>query len=94
MLDGSGKLCLVLENKIKSIPTQKQLDGYEKVAKKLGNVEFILLTMNEQCKEWTNKSSAIIWNIVDYDKLCTNLRKVSENIPNSYHKDLIFDYCH
>lgn len=94
VLDGSGKLFLVLENKIKSIPTQKQLDGYEKVAKKLGDAEFILLTMNEQCKEWTNKSSALIWNIVDYDKLCTNLRKVSENIPNSYHKHLIFDYCH
>ena len=94
VLDSSGKLCLVIENKIKSIPTQKQLDKYETEAKKLGDVEFVLLTMNEQCKEWTNKSSAIVWNVVDYHKLCTYLRKVSNSISNIYHKELLSDYCH
>lgn len=94
VLDGSGNLCLVVENKIKRIPTQHQLDEYEKVANRLGNIDFILLTMNEQCKEWTSKSSAIIWNIVDYHKLCTALQTVSESIPDFYHKALVYDYCH
>lgn len=87
-------LKLVIENKVKSIPTQNQLDEYKNKIKN-ENVQLILLTMNEQLHESTSAqdNENIGWKIVNYRKLSKGLKLIKDKIDNDYHKGLLTDYC-
>ena len=94
------ELKLVIENKVKSIPTKKQLDNYEKVVNNQ-KVAFILLTMNVQLYELAGnlENKELNWNIVNYTDLSKCLSEVvnevvnEEDIAVDYHKELLKDYC-
>jgi hypothetical protein len=90
------ELKLVIENKVKSIPTKKQLDNYEKVVNNQ-KVAFILLTMNVQLYELDGnlENKELNWNIVNYTDLSKCLSEVvnEEDIAVDYHKELLKDYC-
>ncbi len=90
------KLKLVIENKVKSVPTQKQLNEYQGSIKDK-NVALILLTMNEQLHELTSDigSKDLNWKIVNYKNLSDCLSNVVEeaDITVDYHKELLKDYC-
>ena len=86
-------LKLVIENKVKSVPTQNQLDEYKNKIKN-ENVQLILLTMNEQLHESTSEqdNENIGWKIVNYRTLSEGLKSITD-IDNDYHKGLLADYC-
>lgn len=84
---------LVLENKMKSIPTAEQLEGYEdkasKYQKESNDCKFILLTLIplEKCPDK--------WQQVSYRELSFRMRKhlhMLENIEPSYLIYFIEDY--
>ena len=87
-------LKLVIENKVKSIPTQNQLDEYKNKIKN-ENVQLILLTMNVQLHESTSEqdNENIGWKIVNYRTLSKGLELIKDKIDNDYHKELLADYC-
>ena len=88
-------LKLVIENKVKSVPTQNQLDEYKNKIKN-ENVQLILLTMNEQLHESTSEqdNENIGWKIVNYRTLSERLKPIIKDyIDNDYHKGLLADYC-
>jgi len=99
VIDKDGRIRLVIENKIKSIPTKKQLEGYVNDVQKTNSkkndavpVAFILLSMNTDFQDEKNKDlDAIAWIRVDYKKLSTALSKIK--IKDDYHQQLIDDYC-
>jgi len=78
---------LVIENKLKSYPTDKQLNDYSGCLKN-ENAHFVLLTlapMPNLPKEWQTLS---------YSKLAQRMHRIFDNIifDNEYHKYLINDY--
>lgn len=99
VLDNNGRIRLVIENKIKSIPTIKQLEGYVKDVQKTNSkkndavsVAFILLSMNNDFHDKNNKDvDTIGWIRVDYKKVSAALSKTKIN--DIYHQQLIDDYC-
>lgn len=99
VIDKDGRIRLVIENKIKSIPTINQLEGYVNDVQKTNSkkndavpVAFILLSMNTDFQDEKNKDlDAIEWIRVDYKKVSTALSKIKIN--DNYHQQLIDDYC-
>ena len=88
-----GRYRLVLENKMKSIPTVDQLDRYEedviKNQKDLSDCKLILLTLVplEKCPDK--------WQQINYRQLSFRMRKhlhMLENIEPSYLIDFVEDY--
>lgn len=79
-----GNPRIVIENKVKSVPTKEQLVGYsEKDSVKDCNL-FILLTM-------TLMETPEKWRIITYKDLSDKLSKI--NLPDLYHSELKKDYC-
>ena len=81
----NGNEIILIENKVKSVPTSEQLEGYmNKVKNK--ECKFILLTMTQELQDL---SKAEGWTVISY-------RKLSENMPNRlndcYHSSLLKDY--
>lgn len=89
------KIVMVLENKVKSIPTKAQLDEYvEKLKKKYeGNIDLILLSLSTSFPDKQAIEDEKKWQIRNYKDLCTATRKHMQLINNQYHKALIEDYC-
>ena len=92
------KIVMVLENKVKSIPTKAQLDEYvEKLKKKkkqdVKNIDLILLSLSTSFPDKNAIEGEKKWQIRNYDHLCTAMREHMQLINNQYHKALIEDYC-
>lgn len=89
------KIVMVLENKVKSIPTKAQLDEYvEKLKKEYeGNIDLILLSLSTSFPDKQAIEDEKKWQIRNYDHLCTAMREHMQLINNQYHKALIEDYC-
>lgn len=92
------KIVMVLENKVKSIPTKAQLDKYVEKLKKgkkqyEGNIDLILLSLSTSFPDKQAIEDEKKWQIRNYKDLCTATRKHMQLINNQYHKALIEDYC-
>ena len=82
--DSHNKPRIVIENKVKSVPTQGQLDRYRNdVGSNNNSCLFILLTM-------TKLSSAEGWNNITYKDISDKLSHIK--VHDSYHSQLIADY--
>lgn len=92
------KIVMVLENKVKSIPTKAQLDEYVEKLKKekkqdVKNIDLILLSLSISFPDKQAIEDEKKWQIRNYKDLCTATRKHMQLINNQYHKALIEDYC-
>ena len=82
---------VIIENKVKSIPSKQQLDCY--VAKvKGGNTRFLLLSLIENFFDRVEIEKQKLWKIVHYDVLRTG---IENNYKNVIRKDATYisDYC-
>lgn len=93
------KIYLVLENKVKSIPNQQQLDNYYNAISKVNpECDFGLLSLatNFPNKDQVDVDSGGKWIVWNYGNLADALNKAlssSEDKVNfSYHKAIIKDY--
>ena len=84
---------LIIENKVKSVPTQAQLKEYEHKINDDENVALLLLTMNEQIYSLAEDESGTRWKIVNYQALSTSLRGLPDKNIKPYHRMLVKDYC-
>ena len=84
--DSSGPRILI-ENKVKSVPTKEQLAEYKGEVKN-DTCLFILLTMTTHLH---NMDKAEGWEIITYKDLSEELKNVV--IDDPYHSKLIKDYC-
>lgn len=84
---------LVIENKVKSVPTQEQLIRYQRAINNDGSVELLLLTMNEQLHYAAERVNTIRWKLVNYTQLSDCLKELIQEVNDSYHRSLLNDYC-
>lgn len=81
----NGNEIILIENKVKSVPTSEQLEGYMNEVKN-NECKFILLTMTQELQDLSNAEG---WTVISY-------RKLSENMPDRlndcYHSSLLEDY--
>jgi hypothetical protein len=84
---------LIIENKVKSVPTQAQLKEYQDKINNDENVALLLLTMNEQIYSLTEDECDTRWKIVNYKTLSTALRELPDKNLKPYHRMLVKDYC-
>ena len=83
-------LLLVIENKIKSIPTLEQLKNYnKKICDKFKNCEpeKILLSLTE------SEISVEGWRYVSYEPICEWLQMLLLKLDTQYERELINDYA-
>lgn len=91
--DGArGNTLLLIENKVKSVPYKEQLDRYraQLEGKKPQMLLLSLATEFPHQKEIEKDG----WLIVNYKELAAAIRCVISEVPNSYHQQLLNDYCH
>lgn len=85
VLGENSKVLLVIENKVKSIPSLKQLNEYLRE----GN-RHILLSLSSDFPE---KEKIEHWEIVNYETLGKTLKELSTKYAlSAYHRDIIHDY--
>lgn len=84
---------LIIENKVKSVPTQAQLKEYEHKINDDENVALLLLTMNEHIYSLAEDENDTRWKIVNYQALSTSLRGLPDKNIKPYHRMLVKDYC-
>ena len=78
---------ILIENKVKSVPTKEQLDRYRSEVNEDLCI-LILLTMTSHLHDLTGAKG---WKIITYKDLSEKLSKVS--LADSYHSQLLKDYC-
>lgn len=89
----SGKWYVVIENKVKSIPTDRQIEEYTKKLKEYTKnsvdspVEKLLLVITGDAKDLVDG-----WRRVNYTQVCDALIKSLPLVTNSYKKAIIEDY--
>ena len=76
----------IIENKIKSYPTKKQLNNYIKDFSDKEKIKCLLLSF----VKFDNQPEP--WKYLSYDQLKNNLLNCIDNIEDIYHKGLIQDY--
>lgn len=84
--DSSGPRILI-ENKVKSVPTIEQLDRYREEVKNDSCI-YILLTMTTSLQ---NLKTAKGWEIITYKDLSAKLSNFK--LADPYHLQLLKDYC-
>ncbi len=88
----TAKVWLVIENKVKSIPSHAQLEGYSKISTDARHLLLSLSTMFPN----RDKILGLSWGITDYGMLGNILNDcISSNQfnLNSYHAAIISDYA-
>jgi hypothetical protein len=80
---------IVLENKVKSLPTKEQLRGYSNKYPNKKNCTFILLSLVKP------DFAGTAWRFMDYHSLGNELLQVHPKIAkrNSYHGAILYDYA-
>ena len=84
---------LIIENKVKSVPTHEQLLEYERKIDNDENVALLLLTMNEQLHTAIGNDTTTRWKIVNYTNLSSCLDSIMADVEDQYHRLLLDDYC-
>ncbi len=82
-----------LENKVKSIPYESQLENYSKKFNKITDKSFILLSLSTPEFFYAKEEKEInesTWYLVTYKTLYSKLTELS--LDDSYHKHLLNDY--
>lgn len=92
---------IILENKVKSIAYIEQLKKYSE--KNTDKKNYILLSLSKPVFFNTEDKFIIngtdingidaVWNFLSYSKLIEMLKTLSEKIQDSYHQNIINDYC-
>lgn len=81
--------CYIIENKIKSLPTNEQLNGYsESKHFHKGILTGLIETLDIKAKDK--------WSFISYKDIATNIRKIAEksNADNiKKYEKIIFEYC-
>ena len=85
--DTNNKPRMIIENKVKSIPTKKQLDDYRKKVND-DTCLFILLSITSSLHDATEIEG---WKLITYKELSNKLKTIK--LSNSYHNQLLEDYC-
>jgi len=84
---------LLIENKVKSIPSIKQLEDYSK--KHTDGRNYILLSLSEPTFFQSNKTIKIgnaSWHYLSYSNLKDLFKEIIGKTENNYHKLIIEDY--
>jgi hypothetical protein len=88
---------LIIENKLKSLPSIEQLNRYQEKAEKLDSrrksPELVLLTLTPEDSRRI-PSLPESWKPLDYGTLARVLRDCIPADADSYHADIIKDYTH
>lgn len=89
-----GKIYLVLENKVKSIPNQQQLNRYVAIRNVAPTCDFVLLSL---VTNFPNKGQigSKVWKIKSYDNLSDALKNALSSYVSrvsTYHEEIIKDY--
>lgn len=100
VMDSERRLRLIIENKVKSIPTKEQLSKYtdESQRKKSKGddtipITYILLSMNTKFQDENTEDKSIgNWICIDYKKVSDALSNAKKTVKE-YHRQLIEDYC-
>ena len=80
---------ILIENKVKSIPTQEQLERYKTEEK--DNCQFILLTVTQNLHDNEEVEG---WKTITYKELSDQLSQVNcSDLSDTYHFGLLEDYC-
>ena len=81
----NGNEIILIENKVKSVPTSEQLEGYMNEVK-CKKCKFILLTMTQELQDL---SKAVGWTVITYKDLS---EKMPDRLNDCYHYSLLKDY--
>ena len=81
----NGNEIILIENKVKSVPTSEQLEGYMNEVK-YKKCKFILLTMTQDLQDL---SKAVGWTVITYKDLS---EKMPDQLNDCYHSSLLKDY--
>ena len=82
-----GNKLLVIENKVKSIPSLAQLEKYETLFSNNNEVKLVLLSLSKPAFKLKN------WEYLSYTKYIEKIiTPLNRQIKNSYHKRIISDY--
>lgn len=98
-LEYSGGEALIIENKVKSLPTLAQLQEYTAKIQNKAQTSFLLLSLTRPTflplHETTIPiSDGVVWHSLTYRELASKLRDLLPDITavNSYHGQLLRDY--
>lgn len=99
--DNDNDIVLVLENKVKSIPSKAQLDAYvtklQSKNKKKNNSnqspEYLLLSLAEDFADKKAITNGRVWKIANYDNLKDAILKEKSNWQNGTGNEYVNDYC-
>ena len=86
IVDSENKPRILIENKVKSVPINKQLQGYR--GENNEDCRFILLTITKILHGLEKPEG---WQIITYDQLSQKLANCK--ISDPYHSGLLKDYC-
>ena len=81
----NGNEIILIENKVKSVPTSEQLEGYMNEVK-YKKCKFILLTMTQELQDL---SKAVGWTVITSKDLS---EKMPDRLNDCYHSSLLKDY--
>lgn len=95
-IEFSNGLTILIENKVKSMPSKLQLEKYSTVAKKINNCRCILLSLSQPSffQGQTYSIHGITWIYMSYSDLLTMFLSIQQKItPNCYVYQILNDYC-
>lgn len=88
--------CIVIENKVKSLPNKQQLEEYSDKFKDKPATDFVLLSLSRPAFFAENRNSAIInnanWYFMSYSELAGKMDGMQDKIKVEYHRSLWQDY--
>lgn len=94
VIDGTNnKILLVIENKVKSIPSYSQLNEYNN---KSNGADHLLLSLSTEFPRRDEMRNELKWTIANYEMLSAILKKVikdDEYVLDSYQTGIIRDYA-
>lgn len=84
---------VIIENKVKSIPSKEQLIEYTNArCKKSDDCKYLLITLVTDFDGKEEIESTTKWKIVSYAKLAEEIKKAKSSSLSQYHSDIIDDY--
>ena len=95
-IEFSNGLTILIENKVKSMPSKLQLGKYSTVAQKINNCRCILLSLSQPSffQGRTISINGISWDYMSYSDLFNMLFSIQQKInSNCYEYYILEDYC-
>lgn len=91
--DKPDNYIMIIENKVKSIPSKSQWDNYTKKIKQKNKPYFILLTLLNEFPDKKEIKEGHIWDICSYKELKEAIKNNLEDVKDANTKMYIEDYC-